>query len=238
MAAIDIPGLQTERIRNLQRRDADLSDTIAYLEDKTLPAKGSSARALLLCVDNYFLDKDGILCHIWVPNKRHPRGMYTQLVVPAALRQEVLTAGHDDPTAGHLGTHKTYEKLRRRYYWRGLYQDVDHWCRSCVDCAMKKRPSHNNHAPLLPIPVDGAFYRVAVHCLGPFRLPILVTVTSWFSPTITRHGRKRLLYPPLMLQLLLGCWWIRSCVGTVPHVLCCRTVAATSSPSWSRKCAE
>ena len=116
LTVIDIPGLQTEGIRNLQRRDADLSDTIAYLEDKILPAKDGSARALLLCVDNYFLDKDGILCHIWVPNKRHPRGMYTQLVVPAALRQEVLTAGHDDPTAGHLGTHKTYEKLRQPYY--------------------------------------------------------------------------------------------------------------------------
>ena len=73
LAAIDTLGLQTERVRNLQHRDADLSDTIAYLKDKTLPAKDSSARALLLCVDNYFLDKDGILCHIWVPNKRYPR---------------------------------------------------------------------------------------------------------------------------------------------------------------------
>ena len=49
---------------------------------------------------------------------------------------------------------------------------------------MKKRPSHKIRGPLLPIPVDGAFDRVAVDCLGPFRLPILATVTSWFSPTI------------------------------------------------------
>ena len=79
--------------------------SLLYLKDRTLPSKDSSARALLLSVDSYFLDKDGILCHVWVPNKRRPMGMYTQLVVPAALKQEVLTAGHDDPTAGHLGTH-------------------------------------------------------------------------------------------------------------------------------------
>ena len=57
-----------------------------------------------------------------------------------ALRYEILLAGHDDATAGNLGIFKTHEKLRSRYYWRDMFQDVRHWCRSCVHCAMKKGP--------------------------------------------------------------------------------------------------
>ena len=75
---------------------------------------------------------------------------------------------HSWPSRNSLKPHKTYEKLRRRYYWRDFSLDEDHWCRSCVNCAMRKRPSHKIHAPPLPIPVDGASDRVAVHCLGTF----------------------------------------------------------------------
>lgn len=79
---------------------------------------------------------------------------------------------HDDVTAGHLGTQKTYGKVRTRYYWRNMYRDIDRWCKSCVDCAMKKSPRNRHKAPLLPIPVENAFDRLAVDCLGPFPLSI------------------------------------------------------------------
>ncbi len=89
-------------------------------------------------------------------------------MIPSSLRHTILVACHDDVTAGHLGVSKTYEKIRARYYWHGMYKDIEHWCRSCVDCAMKKRPRGQRKAPLLPIPVDGAFDRVAMDILGPF----------------------------------------------------------------------
>lgn len=56
------------------------------------------------------------------------------------LRHEILTLGHNDVTVGHLGTFKTYKKFRLRFYWRGMFNNVQHTCRTCVHCAMKKRP--------------------------------------------------------------------------------------------------
>ena len=50
-----------------------------------------------------------------------------------------------------------------------MFKDVEHWCKSCVDCAMKKSPRNTKRAPLLPLPVEGAFDRVAVDVLGPFK---------------------------------------------------------------------
>ena len=96
------------------------------------------------------------------------QGLVSQLVVPAALQQEVLYACHDDITSGHLGIFKTYEKLRERYYWRKMFKDTEHWVKSCRHCCMKKSPKHNRKAPLLLIPVEGAFSKLSVDVLGPF----------------------------------------------------------------------
>ena len=51
-----------------------------------------------------------------------------------------------------------------------MFKDAEHWCKSCVYCAMKKSQRNTTRAPLLPLPVEGAFDRIAVDVLGPFKL--------------------------------------------------------------------
>ena len=94
--------------------------------------------------------------------------MQPQLVIPATLRHDVLYQMHDEVTAGHFGVARTYEKLRQKYYWKNMDADCAHCVRSCADCATKKTPRGQPKAPLLPIPVEGPFDRMAVDCLGPF----------------------------------------------------------------------
>ena len=160
---------QTDRIHELQRRDPSLADIIDYLEHDTLPSNNQSAKTLLHTIDDYYLDRDGLLCHIWTPGKGRLTTLRSQLVVPTALRHEILLSVHDSPLGGgHLGVHKTYEKVRERYYWRGLFADVQHWCISCVHCAMKKSPKNRPKTPLLPIPVEGPFDMIGVDAVDPF----------------------------------------------------------------------
>ena len=168
VAAIDNVLSSVQRLHSLQRQDPDLAAIIQYLEDAQLPLGNSEARTLLLSIDSYYLDESGILFHLWSPSKRRVTSIFSQVVIPSSLRYEVLVACHDDPTAGHFGVFKTYEKIRARYYWNGMFKDIEHWCNTCVDCAMKKMPRNKHKAPLLPIPVDGAFDRVAMDILGPF----------------------------------------------------------------------
>ena len=169
ISAYDVPGVQTSRVRELQRPDPDLADLILYLESSTLPDKDRVARSLLLTIDDYFLSGDGLLFHLWTPRGPRHTSTYEQLVIPTALCYEILTWGHDDAmTGGHFGTVKTYEKLRIRYYWRHMYSDIQHWCRSCCDCAMKKTPRNRHKAALLPIPVQDAFEIICCDVVGPF----------------------------------------------------------------------
>ena len=67
LAAIDLPGVQIHFIHDLQRRHPALHNLIAYLESNQLPLKDSIARTLLLQIDDFYLDDNGLLCHIWYP---------------------------------------------------------------------------------------------------------------------------------------------------------------------------
>ena len=167
VAVIDNPCPSPVDIRALQRQDIDLSPIITYLETTELPGSDSQARALLFSIDSYYLDEHDVLCHLWAPGKRKQQSLRSQVVIPASIRYDILLSCHDDPTAGHLGSIKTYEKVRSRYYWHGMLKDIEHWCRSCIDCAMRKRRRNHHKAPLLPIPVDGPFDRLAMDILGP-----------------------------------------------------------------------
>lgn len=184
VAAYEKPRVQVEKIWELQRKDPTLADIITYLETEELPSSGAAAKAIVHSIDDYYLDPNGLLCHLWVPKGRRIQAPKSQLVVPTPLRHEILVGGHDDPLAGHLGVNKTYDKLRDKYYWPKMFADVQHWCLSCTHCQMKKSPKQPQTAPILPIPVEGPFDRVALDCLGHFRLPLPITGTLWCFPTI------------------------------------------------------
>ncbi|GFU19378.1 retrovirus-related Pol polyprotein from transposon 17.6 [Trichonephila clavipes] len=56
---------------------------------------------------------DGILCR----KNFDPDGKLWLPVIPKHLRADILRHFHDAPTAGHLGFAKTYDRIRKRFYW-------------------------------------------------------------------------------------------------------------------------
>ena len=63
-------------------------------------------------------------------------GFYSdQLCVPCpAARVQILQRLHDSALAGHCGRHKTAARVQERYYWVGLWTDVNNFVLSCVHC--------------------------------------------------------------------------------------------------------
>ena len=62
--ALDVPGLQTQRLFNFQHNDPDLSKIIEYLESDRLPSNNVRAKRILLSEDVYFLDEYNLLHHL------------------------------------------------------------------------------------------------------------------------------------------------------------------------------
>ena len=98
--------------------------------------------------DVHVLDQNHVLYY-------HPRSRSQnrhtdpRLVVPAVLREDVLHAYHVGLAAGgHQGVGRTFEKLRAKYYWVGMYADVENFVASCVDCATGKgNPKYAGTSP-------------------------------------------------------------------------------------------
>ena len=83
-------------------------------------------------------------------------------------REEVLRDLHEGAIAGHLGSDKTFGRLKERFYWPGYNHDVSEWVRKCGQCAMKKTPAPKNRAPLQSVKTGYPMQLVAVDILGPF----------------------------------------------------------------------
>ncbi|CAC5372721.1 Retrovirus-related Pol polyprotein from transposon 297 [Mytilus coruscus] len=121
-----IPKLSIDRLCEMQRKDSNLFAIINYLEKGELPDQSSKARETVILSDNYELDNSGILYHLFTPVSRKRRQcLRRQLAIPRCLIDEILYACHDDATAGHLSLNKMYTKIQDRFYWKGMYSDVE-----------------------------------------------------------------------------------------------------------------
>ena len=68
-----------------------VSVMIDFLENDILPTSDRDSRKILLASDNFHVGHDGLLYHIDFNRRRNPRESFFQLVVPAALRFEILS---------------------------------------------------------------------------------------------------------------------------------------------------
>ena len=90
-------------------------------------------------------------------SKSRTRGDSLRLVVPSAMKADILHLHHDDLQGGHQGITRTFERIKNEYYWRGMFKDVENHVRECTDCVTSKGsapnagPSPGNVMPEYPM---------------------------------------------------------------------------------------
>ncbi|GFV43535.1 hypothetical protein TNCV_1500671 [Trichonephila clavipes] len=108
---------------------------------------------------------DGILCR----KNFDPDGKLWLPVIPKHLRADILRHFHDAPTAVHLGFAKTYDRIRKRFYWPGMYRNVVRYVMHCRECQRRKSVPQRQPGRLVPIPPAIApFHRIGIDLLGRF----------------------------------------------------------------------
>ncbi|GFV22995.1 retrovirus-related Pol polyprotein from transposon 17.6 [Trichonephila clavipes] len=97
-------------------------------------------------------------------------------VIPKHLRADILRHFHDAaPTAGHLGFAKTYDRIRKRFYWPGMYRNVVRYVMHCRECQSRKSVPQRPPGRLVPIPPAIApFHRIGIDLLGRFPKSLLM----------------------------------------------------------------
>jgi transposase InsO family protein len=128
-----------------------------YLNGDLEQLTQAEARKAAKTADQFEIDQAGILRFAATPSRS--RGDTLRLVVPPAMRPDVLHMHHDDVQGGHQGVTRTYERIKSEYYWRGLFKDVERHVQECIDCVTSKGgppnagPSPGNVAPERPMQI-------------------------------------------------------------------------------------
>jgi transposase InsO family protein len=110
-----------------------------------------------------------------------------RLVIPRSWRPRLLQEYHDGVIGGHLGQNKTYRRLADKYWWDGMYTDVEAYVQSCVPCAARKRRYDHRQIPLYSLPVPSQpFEALGIDVLSD--LPVtgsghrhILVVTDYFT---------------------------------------------------------
>src|SRR5664279_3304635 len=125
--------------------------------------------------------QDDTLMHHSVATKRLPE--VDQLVIPIALRNQLLHLAHDIPAACHLGFAKTQARLWNHVYWPHIWKDTLSYIRSCDRCQRLGKGPKPSPVPLIPLPViSEPFKRIAIDIVGP--LPVCPKTNNRFILTI------------------------------------------------------
>jgi hypothetical protein len=76
------------------------------------------------------------------------------LVPESKLKEKIMKAMHDTPLTGHPGYFKTYRKIRERFSWKGLKDDVLRHVWECVTCQQNKVEQTHPAGLLQPLPIS------------------------------------------------------------------------------------
>ncbi|KAL4008013.1 hypothetical protein ACER0C_001865 [Sarotherodon galilaeus] len=143
-----VPHLTEAELADEQRADQCIKHVISQIEHGDTPPPTVRTQLpelpLLLRELNRLELRNNVLY------RRRQEGSQTtyQLVLPAELRNTVLTSLHDH--MGHMGVDRTLDLARARFYWPRMALDVERKVRTCGRCVRRKaRPKRA--APLVNI---------------------------------------------------------------------------------------
>ena len=92
------------------------------------------------------------------------------LFVPASQREMVAKLHHEHTLAGHGGVQRTITRIRERYFWPGIAEDVQKIVTTCLTCQKSTTPpSAQLRPPLQPhMPPQLPLQHIHIDLMGPY----------------------------------------------------------------------
>lgn len=87
----------------------------------------------------------------------------SQLVLPAVYHSLVLNELHKQ--MGHLGSERTVNLIRDRFYWPKMQRDIEHFVTNVCECLKKRKPNRQTRAPMPSIESTHPFQIVSIDFL-------------------------------------------------------------------------
>ena len=78
-----------------------------------------------------FIKEEGVLYRLWIEDGR----TFKCILVPQVLQDFMIILAHD--YSGHNSSKRTYNCLKRQYYWPGIRKQIFRHCKKCKECILQ-----------------------------------------------------------------------------------------------------
>ena len=89
------------------------------------------------------------------------------LILPESLKEEAMRLNHDLPSWGHQGMDRTRERIKEKFFWYGLTQDVNNYVATCSLCNQNKKTVKYGKYPMTEYHAGAPMERAHIDYLGP-----------------------------------------------------------------------
>ena len=112
--------LKPKQLQQLQKNDTYCRDVAKKLHKDTELQK-------------IFIKEEGVLYRLWIEDGR----TFKCILVPQVLQDFMIILAHD--YSGHNGSRRTYNCLKRQYYWPGIRKQIFRHCKKCKKCVLQNQ---------------------------------------------------------------------------------------------------
>lgn len=200
-------------------KDLKLCDIMNYLKCNEFFIDEERVKRVMVFVLFYEM-VDDVFYYIWVLDvKGKCKEVRRRLVILRILIDEVLIWCYDDYIVGYLVFYKMYYKIRERFFWEGMYKNIDFWCKFCVNCVSWKIFKGRKRVLMLFIFVDGLFDWVVVDVLGLLLLSLkgncyivvfLDYLIRWVEVFIILNVDVKIIVKLFVEEII--CWYLVFCI--------------------------
>jgi transposase InsO family protein len=89
---------------------------------------------------------------------------------PVEDRVAIIREHHESAVGGHKGITKTYQRIKQRFMWHNMKQEIQSFIRECRICQTMKLVRKKTRQPMILTDTPGrAFDKVALDITGPYR---------------------------------------------------------------------
>ena len=112
--------LKPKQLQQMQKNDTYCRDVAKKLHKDTELQK-------------IFIKEEGVLYRLWIEDGR----TFKCILVPQVLQDFMIILAHD--YSGHNGSRRTYNCLKRQYYWPGIRKQILRHCKKCKECVLQNQ---------------------------------------------------------------------------------------------------
>ena len=68
----------------------------------------------------------------------------------------------------NLGRDKTFQKVKERYFWRGMFKDISDFVKKCMQCQYTNKKTETTVPEMIPVPIEPIIWsKIGIDLKGP-----------------------------------------------------------------------